>query len=127
MAVWGIHQRISARGLDQFKVKDTSYIKEFINTLVLEIGMKAMMPPVAIYCDTDDVDKRGVTGFVVIQTSNIGAHFLDSFEGEPSVVLDVFTCKDFDTNITGKVLKDWFEGPDYTFRITENKTDERNL
>lgn len=127
MAVWGIHQRISARGLDQYKVKDTSYVKEFITNLVDNIDMKAMMPPMAMYCDTDDIDKRGVTGFVIIQTSNIGVHFLDSFEGEPSVVLDVFTCKEFDLSIPEKILKDWFEGPDYTFRITENKTDERIL
>jgi S-adenosylmethionine/arginine decarboxylase-like enzyme len=127
MAIWGIHQRISARGLDPYKVKDTSYVKEFISCLVEAIDMKAMMPPMAIYCDTDDEDKRGVTGFVIIQTSNIGVHFLDSFEGEPSVVLDVFTCKDFDTSISTKVLQDWFEGPEYTFRITEDKTDERNL
>jgi S-adenosylmethionine/arginine decarboxylase-like enzyme len=120
---WGYHQMISAIGLDKDKVKDQDYIKEFFNKVVESIGMVRMMDPVSYYCETNDEDKRGVTAFVIIETSNLCAHFLDS----GAVLMDVFSCLDFDRDVPVTLLYEWFNTPELTIKITDNQFIQRRL
>lgn len=116
---------LSATGLDTKKVRNQEYIKNFFDAVVTNINMKKMMDPVTMYCETNDEDKRGVTAFVIIETSNLCAHFLD----EGAVLLDVFSCLDFDKDIVITTLYEWFMPPigEGTLRITDEQFIKRKL
>lgn len=122
---WGYHLMLSATGLDTKKVRNQEYIKNFFDAVVTNINMKKMMDPVTMYCETNDEDKRGVTAFVIIETSNLCAHFLD----EGAVLLDVFSCLDFDKDIVITTLYEWFMPPigEGTLRITDEQFIKRKL
>jgi S-adenosylmethionine/arginine decarboxylase-like enzyme len=120
---WGYHFMLSATGLDKAKVKDQEYIKDFFKDVVFAIDMVAMMEPETRYCETNDEDKRGVTAFVIIETSNLCAHFLD----EGAVLFDVFSCLDFDRKIPERLLKSWFNGEGTRVRITDRQFIKRKL
>ena len=50
---------------------------------------------------------KGTSAVQFIETSNIVIHTLDILE---SVYLNIFSCKDFDTNVAEKFSQEWFKG-----------------
>ena len=61
--------------------------------LVKLIDMKIIKGPFASY--VNNIGNRGITGFVMIETSHIAIHIWD--EQEPALVqFDVYSCADFD-------------------------------
>ncbi len=60
---------------------------------------------------------KGTTAIQFIKTSNITIHTLDLMK---NVYLNIFSCKDFDSNIIEKLSVKWFEG-----KIVKSHTIER--
>ena len=57
------------------------------------IDMKTIKGPFASY--VNNIGNRGITGFVMIETSHIAIHIWD--EPDPALVqFDVYSCADFD-------------------------------
>lgn len=50
---------------------------------------------------------KGTTAIQFIKTSNITMHTLDLME---NVYLNIFSCKDFDSDIVKKFSEQWFKG-----------------
>lgn len=50
---------------------------------------------------------KGTSAVQFIETSNIVIHTLDILE---SVYLNIFSCKDFDTNVAKEFSQEWFKG-----------------
>jgi len=74
--------------------------------------------------DTPEEEKEtephlvGTTAVQFIKTSNITIHTLDIMK---RVYLNIFSCKDFDDNITKKFSADWFKGEIVNFHVMERR------
>lgn len=77
----------------------------FLTELVEKIGMEVFMQPV---CKFDDQpDNLGLTGVIGLTTSHISFHaWCKSFSvKQPFINMDVYSCKEFDTNTVIKHLE----------------------
>ena len=61
---------------------------------------------------------KGTTAIQFIKTSNITMHTLDLME---NVYLNIFSCKDFDSDIVKKFSEQWFKGRIVNSHIIERK------
>ncbi len=61
---------------------------------------------------------KGTSAVQFIETSNIVIHTLDILE---SVYLNIFSCKDFDTNVAEKFSQEWFKGKVVNLQVIERK------
>ena len=59
---------------------------------------------------------KGTSAIQFISTSNITIHTLDLLE---NVYLNIFSCKDFDTNVVIKFSEDWFKGKTVNSQVIE--------
>lgn len=125
---WGYHLMVSATGLNKYLVREQDHIKEFFSSVVDGIKMNPMMEPMTKYCSTGDPKKSGVTAFIIIETSNLCAHFLDDDNnGSGGVMFDVFSCLEFDKDIPIKMLEEWFSREGDNFKLTDVQFIKRRL
>lgn len=93
------------------KSPEISYIStlnDWFARLVDRIGMKVLIEPRSVWCDTKG--NEGVTGIVGIDTSHSSIHFWPTF-----YTFDLYSCKDFDENDVFEMLKEFgTKGIDYT-------------
>jgi len=61
---------------------------------------------------------KGTTAIQFIKTSNILIHTLDLLK---NVYINIFSCKDFDTDLAKNFSKEWFKGKIVNSYIIERK------
>ncbi len=61
---------------------------------------------------------KGTSAVQFIETSNIVIHTLDILE---SVYLNIFSCKDFDTNVAREFSQEWFKGKVANSHVIERR------
>lgn len=110
-------------------VKDSSVFSpknmlRLFDTLVETLGMqyltKPMVTPVELEpnkLETDD-DEGGVSYFCQITTSHIAAH---TWELRHAIMLDVFSCKPFDTKAAFGVLEQSLDFDHYVIRVVDRQ------
>ncbi len=117
----GRHIKIVGKA-DPVALGDVARVREFLLGLVARLGMRALAAPQMHDVETDlkkmnvepFEDEGGVTGVVVLSTSHCSIHTwpLRSF-----FVLDVYSCRDFETAEIEFYLYDCFaSGP---VRVTD--------
>ena len=100
-----MHLVLDGYGADQNLLEDADAIYRFLDEYPDAIGMTKITPPhVYVYAGQKPEDV-GVSGFVLIAESHISVH---TFPKRQYVNIDVFSCKDFDTERALKELKDSF-------------------
>lgn len=67
--------------------------ESWLRELVVKIGMKILIEPKAVVCDT--FGNEGVTGIVCLETSHASFHSWSSVD-KPFINFDVYSCKHFD-------------------------------
>jgi S-adenosylmethionine/arginine decarboxylase-like enzyme len=102
---WGYHLILDCQGCDIEKVTSRDNIKNFIETLVRSIDMKAYGEPILEHFATHDPTKGGYSLVQLIETSNITAHFVD-MNGD--AYIDIFSCKPFSSEIVKEVVDIFF-------------------
>jgi S-adenosylmethionine decarboxylase len=95
-------------------VNDPELVRQFLVDIPHRIGMTPVSP--VIVHPTDD----GVSGFVIIAESHIVVH---TKSRGAMVMLDIFSCKDFDSGLATEIFCQRF-GP---FEKTEFQLFERGL
>jgi len=108
MAAWGHHLILDASGCNENR-RDGDAIKAFARDLIDAVGMTAYGAPIVKHFGHADPDTRGFTLVQLIETSNITAHFCDN-TGE--IYLDLFSCKDFNTETAVAVFRRHFAPQD---------------
>ena len=71
--------------------------------------------------DPDGYDKapshlKGISVVQFIKTSNVTIHALDDLK---KVFINIFSCKDFDTDVAMKFSEKWFGGRIVNFQVVE--------
>jgi len=95
-----MHLAIDGYGTDTGKLQDKDLLYEFLDTYPASLGMtKITEPKVLTYVGSVPED-WGLSGFVIIAESHISVH---TFPSRNYINVDVFSCKEFDTE---KALED---------------------
>ena len=98
------HKHLMVQASTPLPPKDVEATEKWVLGLIYNLGMKPLIHPKAVYCDT--VGNRGMTCISAIETSHIVIHAWD--EGEiGEIQLDVYTCAELDLDVVYKTLMDF--------------------
>ena len=90
-----MHLAIDGYGADPEVLRDADLVRRFLDEYPDAIGM-TKIAPAQVYTYRGKVPEDwGVSGFVIIAESHISIH---TFPDRAYVNIDVFSCKDFDTD-----------------------------
>lgn len=107
MTEYGPHLTLDLQNCNRKKLEDLDFIFKILDTLPSKIGMtKITAPYVFKYTDGVVEDDWGITGFVVIAESHISIH---TYPTKNYVFMDIFSCKEFDTEEAVKLIIRAFE------------------
>lgn len=87
-------------------LSNTDFVEDVLVSVSEMAGMKIVKGPVSLYHEHQEEEERGVTAFAVIADSHICIH---TYPFKKSLYFDLFSCKEFDTNLILKKLKDSFQ------------------
>jgi S-adenosylmethionine decarboxylase len=111
----GRHVKILLRNGDPERLNDLEVVRAFLGELVATLGMRAIhawagsVPLELARMGREPYqDEGGVTGIVVLTTSHIAAH---TWPLQGRMVLDVYSCRDFDALLVLKLAQQRFQGP----------------
>jgi len=93
-------------------LQDEDYLRNWLETYPSRIGMTRISPPYVLRYVGSKLEDWGISGFVFIAESHISVH---TFVERNYINLDIFSCKDFDTN---KAIKDFQQG----FYVIKSRT-----
>ena len=101
---WGKHLVVDGAGCTE-AINDKNTIIEFVKRLVKDIDMKAYGEPQVEWFAEHDPAKAGFSLIQMIETSAIVVHFVPN---TMSLHADVFSCKDFDSDVVVALLTEYF-------------------
>src|SRR5215213_6731872 len=111
--MWGKHLVLDCSSCDREAVQSAAAIRTFSEDLVASIGMVAYGEPVLAHFATHLPEAAGYSLVQLIETSAVTGHFCDA---SGDAYLDVFSCKDFDTEVTIGVVERHLR-PEYIRRV----------
>ena len=121
MNEFGLHVTIDASGCDKRKLASYSLVYDILNNLPGKIGMTKMtLPYVAKWLDKFSNGTEGMSGIVMIAESHISIH---TFPDQDYVFMDVFSCRNFDTESAIKYLVSAFGAKKYTKNVLKRGLD----
>ncbi len=100
-----MHLIIDGYGGDPHKMQDVDFIDQLLNAYPARIGMTKISPALVSRYVGPKVEDWGVSGFVLIAESHISIH---TFPERSYINIDIFSCKEFDTDYAIKDLKENF-------------------
>lgn len=107
MNEFGLHVTIDASGCNKQKLASVTLVYDILNKLPERIGMTKMtLPYVVKWLDKFSQGTEGISGFVMIAESHISIH---TFPDQDYVFMDIFSCRNFDTEKAIKYLTGAFE------------------
>jgi len=117
MTTYGPHLTLDLQNCNRKKLEDLDFIFQILDKLPGKIGMtKITAPYVFKYTEGIIPDDWGITGFVVIAESHISIH---TYPSKNYVFMDVFSCKEFDTNTAIKFITRAFEAKKADTHVVE--------
>jgi S-adenosylmethionine/arginine decarboxylase-like enzyme len=100
--MWGKHLIIDMSAGDRERVQSAQHISRFVETLVEAIGMQGYGAPLLEHFSEHVPEAAGYSLVQLIETSAITGHFCD-LSGD--AYIDIFSCKDFDTELAVEVVR----------------------
>lgn len=101
-----MHLIIDGYGSDQEILKDEKFLYRLLDSLPSQIGMTKISKPFVTRYMGPRSEDWGISGFVVIAESHISVH---TFVERYYVNIDVFSCRDFDTQKVIENLRSQFK------------------
>jgi len=99
-----MHLIIDGYSSDQGILRDEDFIRSWLESYPASIDMNRISPPYVVRYVGPVLDDWGISGLVFIAESHIGIH---TFVEKSYVNIDVFSCKDFDSE---KAISDFRDG-----------------
>lgn len=103
---FGPHLMLDCYGCPKEKLADMDLIFKVLDDFPAKIKMTKIMPPYVFKYVGKVPEDWGVSGVVLIAESHISIH---TFPDKEHAFVDIFSCKDFDTDYARKELLDIFE------------------
>ena len=101
-----MHLIIDGYGANRKMLESEDMIYDLLDRYPSQIGMTKVAPPQVFKYIGSKPDDWGISGFVLIAESHISIH---TFPERCYVNIDIFSCKDFDSEYAIQELKDIFE------------------
>ena len=121
MSEFGLHATIDASDCDKRKLASYSLVYDILNHLPGKIGMTKMtLPYVCKWMDKFSDGTEGISGVVMIAESHISIH---TFPDQDYVFMDIFSCRNFDTEKAIKYLVGAFGAKKFKTNILKRGTD----
>ena len=121
MSEFGLHVTIDASGCDKNRLASYDLVYDILNNLPGKIGMTKMtLPYVAKWLDKFAKGTPGISGFVMIAESHISVH---TFPDQDYVFMDIFSCREFETENAIKYLIDAFGAEKHTKKVLKRGLD----
>ena len=121
MSEFGLHVTIDASGCSKAKLMSVPLVYDILNKLPEKIGMTKMtLPYVAKWLDKFADGTPGMSGFVMIAESHISIH---TFPDQDYVFMDIFSCREFETEKAIKYLLGAFDAKKHEIRIQKRGLD----
>jgi S-adenosylmethionine decarboxylase len=108
--MFGPHLTMDMYGCNKKKLKDVTFVFNFLDELPAMIGMTKIMPPYTFSYSGLKPEDWGVSGIVLIAESHVSLH---TFPEKNFVSLDIFSCKDFDVEAAVDIIASKFEAKTY--------------
>jgi S-adenosylmethionine decarboxylase len=103
---FGPHLMLDCYGCPREKLADMDLIFNTLDTFPAKIKMNKIMPPYVFKYVGKFPEDWGISGVVLIAESHISIH---TFPDKEHAFIDIFSCKDFDTDYARKELLNLFE------------------
>jgi S-adenosylmethionine decarboxylase len=101
-----MHLIIDGYGANRKMLESEDMIYDLLDRYPSQIGMTKVAPPQVFKYIGSKPDDWGISGFVLIAESHISIH---TFPDRCYVNIDIFSCKDFDSEYAIQELKAIFE------------------
>lgn len=101
-----MHLIIDGFGANRKMLESEDIIYDLLDRYPSQIGMTKVAPPQVFKYIGSKPDDWGISGFVLIAESHISIH---TFPDRCYVNIDIFSCKDFDSEYAIQELKAIFE------------------
>jgi len=101
-----MHLIIDGYSSNQEILQDEDSLRDWLESYPSEIGMTRISAPFVLRYTGDKLEDWGISGFVFLAESHISVH---TFVEPCYVNIDVFSCKDFDTERSVKDCQDKFQ------------------
>lgn len=103
--IWGWSTHVDCSGCLLETIEDKEHMETFLRVMVQELDMVAMTDPWVMWCDTNDPQKIGYSGYILLQDSNISFHMCSA---TAEAYFDVFSCKPYDPEIVYDLIQKFF-------------------
>lgn len=122
-AAFGFHLMLDGYRCDPVRLDDLTACYDFLDRLVIELGVTKQSQPYLFRTPEHFVDKRGLSGWVPLVESGISLHTLTESR---FVSLDVYSCRLFDHRRVEACMRDFFtpEAVDTQFVLRGRRHDE---
>jgi len=112
----GNHLIVDGFSKDSKILDSVIFIEEFLINLTKKIGMKSISKPLVVNYKSsgEDNSQDGITGTILLADSNITIHTYPSFG---FFCLDIFSCNEFDIDLTIKDLVKVLKIEKYTSKL----------
>lgn len=116
---FGPHVVMDISGVPEHILSDYSLIFDFLYNLPDKIGMTRITQPYVFPYSGLVPEDEGITGVTIIAESHISIH---TFSKKNYAFMDIFSCKDFDTEKVINLVKETFPW-EYTIKMFERGLD----
>lgn len=113
--IWGLSSSIDIYECNPYFIRSEEKIKEFVIRLCDLIEMKRFGETQVVHFGEEE-RVAGYSMVQLIETSLISAHFANMSN---TIYLDVFSCKEYNPEITAQFAKDFFEGKTVKIKVSE--------
>ena len=101
-----MHLIVDGYSNNQKILQDEQFLTDWLGSYPSQIGMTKISPPWVIKYEAPKPEDWGISGFIFIAESHIGVH---TFVERSYVNIDVFSCKDFDSEKATRDIQDKFQ------------------
>lgn len=108
---WGYSTLIKLKNCDKNLISDVEYGKKFLVDIIKFIKMTPFGEPIVVRFGKDP-KVSGLSGFQLLEESNISFHFVDGGENGLTyeAYIDIFSCKTYDGDIAADFSAKYFQG-----------------
>lgn len=100
-----MHLVVDGYGADRERLEDADLLERFLDEYPESLGMTKMVPPQVYTYHGQTPKDWGLSGFVLIAESHISIH---TFPDRKYVNIDIFSCRDFDTDASRRDVEETF-------------------
>ncbi len=100
-----MHLVVDGYDADAAKLTDAELLRGFLDVYPGELGMHKISKPAVLTYNGPKPEDWGLSGFVIIAESHISIH---TFPARRYVNIDIFSCKEFDTELALRRVTELF-------------------